>query len=42
VTERWRYYEQLASVQRTVPRVASDVEPETGPDTGDSDSEEVA
>jgi pyruvate-ferredoxin/flavodoxin oxidoreductase len=42
VTERWRYYEQLASVQRTVPQVASDVEPETGPDTGDSDNKEVA
>ncbi len=28
VTERWRYYEQLAAMQRTVPEVGSDVEPE--------------
>jgi pyruvate-ferredoxin/flavodoxin oxidoreductase len=41
VTERWRYYEQLASVQRTVPRVASDVEPQAGPDTENSNDEEV-
>ena len=37
VTERWRYYEQLAAVQRTVPQVASDVDPEAGPDAGDRD-----
>ena len=41
VTERWRYYEQLASEKRTVPRVASDVEPETVPDTEDGNDEEV-
>ena len=32
VTERWRYYEQLAAMQRTVPEVASDVEPDVGSD----------
>jgi pyruvate-ferredoxin/flavodoxin oxidoreductase len=41
VTERWRYYEQLASVQRTVPGVASDVEPQAGPAPENSDDEEV-
>ncbi len=28
VIERWRYYEQLATVQRSVPQIASDVETE--------------
>jgi pyruvate-ferredoxin/flavodoxin oxidoreductase len=41
VTERWRYYEQLASVQRTVPKVASDVGPEVDSDAEDRDDEEV-
>jgi pyruvate-ferredoxin/flavodoxin oxidoreductase len=41
VTERWRYYEQLAAVQRTVPRVGPDVEPEPGPESDNSDDEEV-
>ena len=34
VTERWRYYEQLAGVHRTVPQVTTDGEPEV-----DSDAE---
>ena len=41
VTELWRYYEQLAAVQRTVPQVASDVEPEVDSDAEDRDDEEV-
>ena len=39
VTERWRYYEQLAAMQRTVP--GSDVEPEVGSDAGYRYDEEV-
>jgi pyruvate-ferredoxin/flavodoxin oxidoreductase len=41
VTERWRYYEQLASMQRTAPGVGSDVEPEVGSDAGYRYDEEV-
>ena len=41
VTERWRYYEQLAAVQRTVPKVASEVEREADGNSDDSDDEEV-
>ena len=41
VTERWRYYEQLAAMQRTVPDVASDVEPDVGSDAGYRYDEEV-
>ena len=33
VDERWRYYEQLAAIERTVPHV-SDVEPEVESDAG--------
>jgi len=33
VDERWRYYEQLAAIERTVPHV-SDVEPEVDSDAG--------
>ncbi len=41
VTERWRYYEQLAGMQRTVPEAASDVEPDVGSDAGYRYDEEV-
>ena len=41
VTERWRYYEQLASVQRTVPGVASDGESKADAEAEDRDDEEV-
>ena len=41
VTERWRYYEQLAAMQRTVPEVASDVEPDVDSDAGYRYDEEV-
>jgi pyruvate-ferredoxin/flavodoxin oxidoreductase len=41
VTERWRYYEQLAEVQRSVPQIASDVEAEMDSDVEDRDQEEV-
>ena len=41
VTERWRYYEQLAAMQRTVPWAGSDVEPEVGSDAGYRYDEEV-
>ncbi len=41
VAERWRYYEQLATVQRTVPQVVSDLEPEADPDAEDRKDEEV-
>src|SRR5688500_14211309 len=34
IDERWRYYEQLAAIERTVPHV-SDVEPEVDSDAGD-------
>ena len=39
VTERWRYYEQLAAMQRTAP--GSDLEPEVGSDAGYRYDEEV-
>jgi len=41
VTERWRYYEQLASVQRTVPGVVSDGESKADAEAEDRDDEEV-
>jgi len=41
VAERWRYYEQLAAVQRTVPQAASDVEPDVDSDAGYRYDEEV-
>ena len=41
VAERWRYYEQLAEVQRTVPQAASDVEPDVDSDAGYRYDEEV-
>ncbi|MGA3218020.1 MAG: thiamine pyrophosphate-dependent enzyme, partial [Acidimicrobiales bacterium] len=41
VTERWRYYEQLAAMQRTVPWAGSDVEPEVASDAGYRYDEEV-
>jgi pyruvate-ferredoxin/flavodoxin oxidoreductase len=41
VAERWRYYEQLAAIQRTVPQVGSDVEPEVDSDAGYRYDEEV-
>jgi pyruvate-ferredoxin/flavodoxin oxidoreductase len=41
VTERWRYYEQLSAMQRTVPQVASDVEPDVDSDAGYRYDEEV-
>ncbi len=41
VTERWRYYEQLASMQRTVPDVESDVGAELGDAAGDRDDDEA-
>ena len=39
VIERWRYYEQLATVQRSVPQIASDVEPEVDSDVEDRKKE---
>jgi hypothetical protein len=41
VTERWRYYEQLAGVHRTVPQAASDIGPEVDSDAGYHYDEEV-
>ena len=41
VSERWRYYEQLAAMQRTVPGVASDVEPDVDSDAGYRYDDEV-
>jgi pyruvate-ferredoxin/flavodoxin oxidoreductase len=41
VTERWRYYEQLASVERTVPQDSSDSGPDAAPDDADQYDEEV-
>jgi pyruvate-ferredoxin/flavodoxin oxidoreductase len=41
VTERWRYYEQLASMHRTVPQSAPDIEPEVASDAGYRYDEEV-
>ena len=41
VTERWRYYEQLASMQRTVPDVAPDFELDLGADAAAPPDEEV-
>jgi len=41
VTERWRYYEQLAAVHRTVPEVDGEVVPEAHSDAGNLDDEEV-
>ncbi|MFZ2056336.1 MAG: pyruvate:ferredoxin (flavodoxin) oxidoreductase [Acidimicrobiales bacterium] len=41
VAERWRYYEQLAAVERTVPQTASDVEPDVDSDAGYRYDEEV-
>jgi pyruvate-ferredoxin/flavodoxin oxidoreductase len=41
VTERWRYYEQLAGVQRTVPQVAAEPDAEPEPVNGFGDDEEV-
>ena len=41
VAERWRYYEQLAEVQRSVPQIASDVEPEGDSDVEGRDREEA-
>ena len=41
MTERWRYYEQLAAMQRTVPEVSSDVEPDVDSDAGYRYDEEV-
>ena len=34
MTERWRYYEQLAAMQRTVPEVASTSSPMSTPMRG--------
>jgi pyruvate-ferredoxin/flavodoxin oxidoreductase len=41
VTERWRFYEQLASVQRTVPQVAPEGDPEVGSGTEHDHDKEV-
>jgi pyruvate-ferredoxin/flavodoxin oxidoreductase len=41
VSERWRYYEQLAAIHRTAPGNASDVEPEVESDAGYRYDEEV-
>jgi pyruvate-ferredoxin/flavodoxin oxidoreductase len=41
VTERWRYYEQLAAMQRTAPGAGADVEPEVGSAAGYRYDEEV-
>ena len=41
VTERWRYYEQLAAVHRSVPYTDSEVEPEVESDAGYRYDEEV-
>jgi pyruvate-ferredoxin/flavodoxin oxidoreductase len=41
VTERWRYYEQLAGVHRTVPQVTPDGQPEVDSVAGYQDDEEV-
>jgi pyruvate-ferredoxin/flavodoxin oxidoreductase len=34
VDERWRYYRQLAGVERTVPHLPADIEPEVDSDAG--------
>jgi pyruvate-ferredoxin/flavodoxin oxidoreductase len=39
VIERWRYYEQLTEVQRSVPQIASDGEPEVDSDVEDRKKE---
>jgi pyruvate-ferredoxin/flavodoxin oxidoreductase len=41
VTERWRYYEQLAGVHRTVPQISPNDEPEVDSDAGYRYDEEV-
>jgi pyruvate-ferredoxin/flavodoxin oxidoreductase len=41
ITERWRYYEQLAGVHRTVPQAPSDVGPEVDSDAGYQYDEEA-
>jgi pyruvate-ferredoxin/flavodoxin oxidoreductase len=41
VTERWRYYEQLAGVHRTVPQVVAEVGSEVDSDAADRYDEEV-
>jgi hypothetical protein len=41
VTERWRYYEQLSGVQRTVPQVVSGADAELETVAGFGDDEEV-
>ena len=41
VSERWRYYEQLAAIHRTAPGNASEGEPEIEPDAGYRYDEEV-
>jgi pyruvate-ferredoxin/flavodoxin oxidoreductase len=40
VDERWRYYEQLAGISRTVPHISPEVTPEVESDAGQAATEE--